>query len=88
MADTTAHNTISKSKLGKALAEKGFISASEAAKRLGVSVYTVYRKIEQKKMKGALVNGHWFIEEASLAKAVGKQSDALGQKLLASLDSK
>lgn len=85
MPDTEAHNTISKSKLGVALAEKGYISASEAAGRLGVSVYTVYRKIKEKLLKGALVNGHWFVEEDSLGKLTKKQSDPAGEKLLASI---
>jgi excisionase family DNA binding protein len=61
------------------LKDKGFVPAAEAARRTGVTVYTIYRWVNDKKIDGFQVATHWFVSLASLVKHLGpKAAEALG----------
>lgn len=69
-------------KLTAELREKGYIPASEAASLMGVSIYTVYRRLEAKKLEGALVMGHRYVKESSIKAFRKASTDKDGEKLL------
>ena len=55
------------------------IRASAAAKRLGVSVQTIYRWVQAGKVEGFQSAGHWYVRLPSLAAFVGpERAAALG----------
>jgi hypothetical protein len=54
-----------------ALKKQGMISAREAARAAGVSVYTIYNWIKTSKVTGRRAAGHWWVSEESLAAHVG-----------------
>lgn len=80
-----AEKTPEKTKLEQELSNRGYITASEAAERMQVSVYTIYRKITAGRLEGARVTGHWFVKESSINKAAETDSDQVGLKLLADI---
>lgn len=49
-----------------ALAEKGYVPASEVAKRVGKSPQAIYYWLQQGKLDGVRVGVHWYVKEKSL----------------------
>jgi hypothetical protein len=70
-------------KLEGQMAAEGYIPVREAATRLSVSVYTVYRRLRLGMLKGAVVDGHRFVLFVSMDKYRRSTSDAEGLKLQA-----
>lgn len=49
----------------------GYVAASDAAKALGVTVFTLYRWAEARKVIGMKITGRWYFERQSLVDYVG-----------------
>lgn len=64
------------------LAEQGLIPASAAARRIGRTVYTVYRKLDSGELEGALVMGHRYVKISSINLYLKKTSDPAGERAL------
>jgi hypothetical protein len=50
---------------------RGFISASEVATLVGENITTVYRQLEDGRLRGMQIASRWYIEEKSLIEFIG-----------------
>jgi len=48
------------------LADKGYISASEVAQKVGRSLQTVYSWIDEKRIEAVRIDTHWYVKMTSL----------------------
>lgn len=55
----------------------GWISASDAATLAGVTIYSIYRWINQGKVDGKKLGDFWYISEESLKNRLGDGLDVL-----------
>lgn len=62
---------------GCKMREKGFISASEAAKAIGKSIYTIYRWESEGRIKGMTIAEHRFVSIDSLIGYLGTDAAAM-----------
>lgn len=63
--------------LNAAMAARGFLPVSAVADAIGVSRMTVYKWLEQGKVRGErALNRFWFVELASLRTFLGPQAAA------------
>ena len=62
---------------GCKMREKGFISASEAAKAVGKSIYTIYRWETEGRIKGMTVAEHRFVSVDSLVGYLGIEAASM-----------
>ena len=51
----------------------GFISAKEASYKVGLSVWTLYRYVNSKKVEGTKVGTKYFIKKKSLINYLGRR---------------
>lgn len=48
--------------------KKGFLTAAAAAEKVGNTVYTIYRWVEDGKIQGMKVGKHWYVNLESLVR--------------------
>lgn len=53
---------------------KGYISASETAEKVGKSIATIYRWLEEGFVEGTQLGRSWFVKLDSLIKYLGPES--------------
>lgn len=66
-------------KLTETMAQRGYMTAAQAAERVGVALSTVYRAVERGAVQGfkAGDTGMWFVRRASLAAHYGPEVSAV-----------
>jgi len=64
-------------KMTETMRSRGYIPASEAAGRIGVTVYSLYRWIEAGKVEGERVGSHWYVKADSIAACLGPHAAEL-----------
>jgi excisionase family DNA binding protein len=69
-----------------AIDTSGYITVAEAAKRLGLSIEQVRRKLRDGKLKGRRVGQQWFVEESACVQGTRKLAPLISRDILVSLD--
>ena len=67
--------------LKEAMRQQGFITAAEAAKVAGMSIYSIYNWLNSGKIDGKRIARHWFVRVESLEAYVGEEAIKIIQTL-------
>lgn len=62
------------------LRSKGYLPATEVAKRIGKHVTNIYRAVEDKRLRGIKVGRHWYVRVDSLTEFLGPAAALFGFK--------
>ena len=68
--------------LSMAIDTTGYITVVEAAKRLGLSIEQVRRKLREGKLKGYRVGNQWFVEVAQLEESAKEAEPLIPRELI------
>jgi hypothetical protein len=61
-------------KIDLMMAAKGLLPATQMAARVGVSVFTIYRWVNEEKVKGMKMQGHWYVDRNSMIEYLGLEA--------------
>jgi excisionase family DNA binding protein len=69
-----------------AIDTKGYITVTEAARRLDLSIEQVRRKLREGKLKGYRMGNQWFVNEDELGRSEGADTPLIPPETLARID--